>query len=123
MLPSISEDDENQSDAESKQVPSTSPSKNGLVRSPMHNSTSPRHTKLLQRYFLKFILCLFEVTIFINGIFFFLKRHFLNHICPKEKKMKPVKYYGDATFSFAVFPFIFVYLPNFIYVVIFHCSY
>lgn len=51
VLPSISEDDENQSDVEAKQLPSTSPNKNnGLTRSPLHNSSSPRHAKLLQRY-------------------------------------------------------------------------
>ncbi|XP_058465594.1 potassium voltage-gated channel subfamily H member 8 isoform X2 [Malaya genurostris] len=43
-LPSISEDDENQSDAES----STSPLNTSLSKSPAHNaSTSPRHGKLI----------------------------------------------------------------------------
>lgn len=47
VLPSISEDDENQSDAESKHAPSPSKS---LIRSPLHGSPSPRHGKFLQRY-------------------------------------------------------------------------
>ncbi|XP_055314848.1 potassium voltage-gated channel subfamily H member 8 isoform X2 [Sitodiplosis mosellana] len=46
VLPSISEDDENQSDAESKHTPSPSKS---LIRSPLHGSPSPRHGKILQR--------------------------------------------------------------------------
>lgn len=49
VLPSISEDDENQSDAESKHTPSPSKS-NSLIRSPLHSSPSPRHGKFLQRY-------------------------------------------------------------------------
>ncbi|XP_031640791.1 potassium voltage-gated channel subfamily H member 8 isoform X2 [Contarinia nasturtii] len=48
VLPSISEDDENQSDAESKHTPSPSKS-NSLIRSPLHGSPSPRHGKILQR--------------------------------------------------------------------------
>lgn len=48
VLPSISEDDENQSDAEAKHTPSPSKS-NSLIRSPLHSSPSPRHGKFLQR--------------------------------------------------------------------------
>lgn len=49
VLPSISEDDENQSEAESKHSPSPSRS-NVLVRSPLHAAQSPRHGKILQRF-------------------------------------------------------------------------
>lgn len=48
VLPSISEDDENQSDVEGKRAPSPSKS-NTLIRSPLHSSPSPRHGKILQR--------------------------------------------------------------------------
>lgn len=57
VLPSISEDDENQSDAESKHTQSPSKS-NSLIRSPLHGSPSPRHGKFLQRYF--HLMCMFS---------------------------------------------------------------
>lgn len=47
-LPSISEDDENQSDVDSS---TTSPLNTSLTKSPTHNTTtSPRHAKLIHRY-------------------------------------------------------------------------
>lgn len=48
VLPSISEDDENQSDADSKHTANVSPAKSG-IRSPLHAVSSPRHGKFLQR--------------------------------------------------------------------------
>lgn len=46
-LPSISEDDENQSDVDSS---TTSPLNTSLTKSPAHNTTaSPRHAKLIHR--------------------------------------------------------------------------
>lgn len=49
VLPSISEDDENQSESEVKICPKTPPN-NSVLRSPLHTATSPRHAKFLQRY-------------------------------------------------------------------------
>lgn len=47
-LPSISEDDENQSDAETS---SASPMNTALQKSPAHNvGSSPRHAKLVHRW-------------------------------------------------------------------------
>lgn len=48
VLPSISEDDENQSDVDSKHVANASPAKSA-IRSPLHTAASPRHGKFLQR--------------------------------------------------------------------------
>lgn len=49
VLPSISEDDENQSESEAKVCPITPPTST-TMRSPLHTATSPRHAKFLQRY-------------------------------------------------------------------------
>lgn len=49
VLPSISEDDENQSESEAKVCPITPPTTT-TMRSPLHTATSPRHAKFLQRY-------------------------------------------------------------------------
>lgn len=65
VLPSISEDDENQSDNDSKRVSNASPSK-----SP---ARSPRHGKFLQRYYsMIFVSALYLLFCLLLCHFFFL---------------------------------------------------
>lgn len=75
ILPSISEDDENQSDQESKHSPS--PSRSGiLMRSPLHSAPSPRHSRFLQKYEQNFLFAsqILRVSLHVSSIYFYSNR-------------------------------------------------